>query len=183
MKYDPKIHHRRSIRMQNYDYSQPGYYFLTVCTHYWLCLFGEIDNGLMELNEAGQMIDKWWKKLNDKFTNVQILDYVIMPNHFHGIVNIVGADPCVCPKDGEHAGLPLQNISMKDIVQWFKTMTTNEYIRNVKEYEWKPFKESLWQRNYYEHIIRNETSLEQIRGYILNNPSQWDQDDYFLKKL
>ena len=191
MKYDPKIHHRRSIRLEGYDYSQEGCYFITICTHYWQCLFGEIDNDVMILNSAGSMIGRWWSELKNKFPDIKIDEYVIMPNHFHGIINIVGnnetkypvgADLSVCPdKKGEHTGSPLQYTPIGEIVQWFKTMTTNEYIRNVKQNDWKPFKMTLWQRNYYEHIIRNETSLGQIREYILNNPAQWQQDELFPK--
>ena len=104
--------------------------------------------------------------------------FVVMPNHFHEIINIVGADLCVCPdknknlKEGEHTGSPLH-----EIVQWFKTMTTNEYVRNVKQQNWPPFIGRLWQCNYYEHIIRNEDELNRIREYIINNPLYWSEDE------
>ena len=113
-----------------------------------------------------------------------------MPNHFHCIIENVGADLRVCPNDldvskmdasetdksvseilGEHAGSPLHRV-----MGWFKTMTTNEYIRGVKTLGWKPFDGKLWQRNYYEHIIRNERSYETISNYIIENPAKWDQD-------
>ena len=104
-----------------------------------------------------------------------------MPNHFYAIIqNIghVGADRCVCPDDhrhgrtsGEHIGSPLHRV-----IQWFKTMTTNEYIRGVKQYGWVPFPGRLWQRNYYEHILRNENEMSHIREYIRNNPAQWAKD-------
>jgi hypothetical protein len=119
-----------------------------------------------------------------------------MPNHFHGIIIIVGADLRVCPENadlrvcpdinnndnyrgehigqGEHIGSPLHKI-----VQWFKTMTTNDYIKNVRTYNWKPFNKKLWQRNYYEHIIRNEIELDKIREYILNNPMNWEIDENY----
>lgn len=96
-----------------------------------------------------------------------------MPNHFHGIVlnvDVVGVD-----NQGEHVGSLLHRV-----VQWFKTMTTNEYIRNVKQNNWPSFSGSLWQRNYYEHIIRNEDELNNIREYIQNNPLNWRSDDYFV---
>ena len=110
-----------------------------------------------------------------------------MPNHFHGIIFIVesvGADLRVCPDNeenastqkGEHVGSPLR-APLSQMIQWFKTMTTNEYIRGVKQLNWKPFNGKLWQRNYYEHIIRNDKELQQKTDYILDNPSRWDEDD------
>ena len=107
-----------------------------------------------------------------------------MPNHIHLIIinEHVGADPCVCPKPemdipkkGEHIGSPLNQI-----VQWFKTMTTNEYIKNIHLNDWKTFNGKLWQRNYYEHIIRNEHELRAYRKYIKDNPSRWEEDEYFV---
>jgi REP element-mobilizing transposase RayT len=184
MKYNPEIHHRRSVRLNGYDYSQTGYYFLTICTQEHKCLFGKIENDIMVLNDAGKMIDHWWNELKNKF-QIELDQYVIMPNHFHGVINIVGADLCVCHDNksgeqlGEHTGSPLQEPSINKIIQWFKTMTTNDYIYNVKQNHWKPFNGKLWQRNYYEHIIRDETSLWHIREYVTNNPCQWRQDELF----
>jgi len=155
------------------------------------------------LNDAGEMVEKWWYKLKNKFQNIELHESVIMPNHFHGIIQIttvvigVGADLRVCPdKTGSpHMGQsrriaptdripPTNRIAptgapLYEMVQWFKTMTTNEYIRNVKQNNWIPFNRKLWQRNYYEHIIRNEKSYYQIAEYILNNPVNWREDEYF----
>ena len=89
-KYDPDIHHRRSVRLKGYDYSHDGYYFVTICTQNRRCLFGEIKNRAMILNDAGKMIDCWWNKLKNKYANIEIDEYVVMPNHCHGIINIVG---------------------------------------------------------------------------------------------
>jgi REP element-mobilizing transposase RayT len=150
-------------------------------------LFGEIVDEKMILNEAGEMVVKWWNELPNKFPNVVLGEFVVMPNHFHGIIFIVetvGADLRVCPDNegnaaeqrGEHVGSPLQ-APLSQIMQWFKTMTTNEYIRGVKQLNWKPFIGKFWQRNYYEHIIRNEKELKQKTDYILDNPSRWDEDD------
>jgi REP element-mobilizing transposase RayT len=184
MKYNPEIHHRQSVRLNGYDYSQAGYYFITVCAQERECLFGKIENDLMILNDAGKMIGHWWNELKNKF-QIELDQYVIMPNHFHGIINIVGADLRVCPDNesniqlGEHTGSPLQGPSINKIIQWFKTMTTNDYIHNVKQNHWKSFNGKLWQRNYYEHIIRDEKSLWHIREYVANNPCQWRQDELF----
>ena len=179
---------RRSIRLKEYDYSQSGAYFVTICAHDRECLFGEIVDGKMILNDAGRMIEKWMHELSRKFNGIALGKYIIMPNHIHYIIeNIgsVGADLCVCPNNndidtndienrdmGEHAGSPLHKI-----VQWFKTMTTNEYIRNVKRNGWQPFSSRLWQRNYYERVIRNEDELNEIRQYIIDNPAKWYTDE------
>ena len=100
MKYNPDIHHRRSIRLKGYDYSQAGLYFITICTQNRLHLFGEIENGEIKINDAGQMVKKWWNELNHKYRNIEH-EQIVMPNHFHGIIQIkstvVGADLRVCP--------------------------------------------------------------------------------------
>jgi REP element-mobilizing transposase RayT len=193
MKYDPEKHHRRSIRLQGYDYAKPGGYFITVVAHRRECLFGEIADARMQLNAAGQMVEKWWLELEHKFPAVSTGTYVVMPNHFHGVIVIndvpVGADlrvgPGVSKEDGAHVetegahaedrgahvGAPLPVI-----VQWFKTMTTNEYIRGVKQLGWPAFDGKLWQRNYYEHIIRNDDDANRIHQYIESNPAGWAGD-------
>jgi REP element-mobilizing transposase RayT len=200
------VHHRKNIRLQGYDYSQAGGYYVTIVMPERECLFGEIVGEEMILNEAGKMVEKWWNVLPDKFPSVTADAFVVMPNHFHGIIFItVGADLRVGPgsvemgdgsEKGEHVGSPLQddgmdnqmgahtgaplpqpNAPLSQIVQWFKTMTTNEYIRGVKQLHWMPFIGKLWQRNYYEHIIRNEGDYERIFNYIATNPSNWAEDE------
>jgi REP element-mobilizing transposase RayT len=194
MPYNPNIHHRRSIRLKGYDYSQAGRYFVTICVQNRKCLFGEIRLGAhagaplpnttkMILNDAGRMVEKWCMELPNKFPDIEIDTYIIMPNHFHAIITNVGAHLCVRPNDnppvsgeqsvsGEHIGSPLQ---------WFKTMTTNEYIRGVKVLGWQPFDKKLWQRNYYEHVIRNEQSYRNITEYIINNPANWIKDQLYTE--
>lgn len=189
-KYDPNIHHRKSIRLKGYDYSQAGLYFITICVQDREHLFGQITDGEMILNDAGKMVEKWYYKLENKFPDIKCHEMIVMPNHFHCIIeNVgpvdgqVGADPRVCPKLelvdihtpilGEHVGSPLHRV-----VQWFKTMTTNEYIRGVKNLGWPPFNGKLWQRNYWEHIIRNEQSYQRISAYIIKNPEKWADDKF-----
>ena len=210
------IRHRRSIRLPGYDYSQAGAYFITICVQNRACLFGEIIDREMRLNDSGLMVHRWYTELENKFPDIQCHEFVCMPNHVHcivahvygnhvdGNVVVVGADLRVCPDsmsppiwcnrqslsgeqttheqttceqttEGEHAGSPLHRV-----VQWFKTMTTNEYIRHVKQDGWPPFKGKLWQRNYWEHIIRNEQELIRIRDYIKNNPKNWNLDTLHL---
>lgn len=173
-------HQRRSIRLQGYDYSQSGAYFVTICVQNRECLFGDIFDGVMQLNDAGQIIVDWYWELEQKFPDIQCGDFICMPNHVHFIaINTgnptpVGADLCVCPSPtprGEHTGSPLPQV-----VQWFKTMTTNAYINGVKNQRWQSFNKRLWQRNYYEHIVRNDSDFIRIQQYIQNNPALWQQD-------
>lgn len=176
------IKSRKSNRLDSYDYSQNGYYFVTVCTQGRKEWFGRIDGGKMVLNEAGQMIDRWWNEIFRKYDSILLDEYIIMPNHLYGIINIVGARLCVRPNDqmnGQtHRSAPTDMFhpALGNVLQWFKTMSTNEYIRNVKNNNWQRFDKRLWQRNYYEHVIRNEDDLGHIREYIVNNPLHWDID-------
>jgi REP element-mobilizing transposase RayT len=156
-RFNPEIHHRRSIRLKGYDYSQQGSYFITVCTHH-----REL---LLESSPVQDMLRSFWGKLSNKFPMVQSDEFVIMPNHIHGIIMItVGATPRGCPNLG-------------GIVDWYKTMTTNAYIKGVKKNQWAGFNGRLWQRNYYEHVIRDEEDLNRIRQYIIDNPIKWDEDE------
>ena len=193
MALDPEKHHRRSIRLKDYDYSQAGLYFITICVTDMECFFGVVVDGKMVLNAAGKMIEKWYRELAHKFPDIEPSDFVVMPNHFHAIIinkgnaAAVGADLRVRPTDaktehlipnggvlGEHIGSPLHRV-----VQWFKTMSTNEYIRGVKDHGWPRFLGKLWQRNYYEHIIRSQRSFQNISGYIENNPEKWEDDRFY----
>jgi putative transposase len=159
---------RKTIRLKDYDYSIPGAYFVTICTYKNQFLFAETKDGVLKLNNVGEMIEGYWINLANKFPAVEMDEYIIMPDHLHGLIFIVGADPCVCPDSGAHTGAPLQKI-----IQWFKTMTTNAYIRGVKKKKWRPFTDKLWQRGYYEHIVRNAHDLNDTRHYIKNNPARW----------
>jgi REP element-mobilizing transposase RayT len=193
MTYNSDIHHRRSIRLRNFDYASAGAYFVTICAQGRECLFGEVVDGVMAANDAGRMVEKWWCELALKFPLVEPDSFVTMPNHFHGIIFLVGADLCVRPdlldrpseighthrcaptqdiKSGVHAGA-----SLPTIIQWFKTMTTNEYMKNVSQSAWPPFPGRLWQRNYFERVIRNDAELDKFRNYILHNPARWTEDE------
>ena len=160
---------------------------MTMCTQKRECLFGGAVYGRIRLNEIGKMVEKWWFEIIKKFQEVELDEYVTMPNHFHGIVVLVGADLRVCPDGGKggHIGPPLQKPgangqakrpALPNVIQWFKTMTTNEYLRNVKEKGWTPISQRLWQRNYFEHVIRSEESLNKIREYVFTNPGLWETD-------
>ena len=112
------------------------------------------------------MLTVWWNKLSDKFVGVTPGKYIVMPNHFHGIVEI----------DTTNNGVPLSKI-----IQWFKTMCTNEYLRGVKTLGWQFVDRKLWQRSYYEHIIRSDEDYENIYFYIQNNPAKWEEDQEYSK--
>ena len=188
MRFDPERHHRRSIRLKGYDYHQPGAYFVTICTQDRACLFGDAVEGEIQLNDAGRMVHDVWNELPNHYPGIAIDAFVVMPNHIHGIMILVGADPRVCPNAGQppvgvgpraYPGQPqgvAPTLGLPDVVHRFKTMTTRRYTDGAKQLGWEPFRGRLWQRNYYEHIIRNEESLNRIREYILTDPMHWAMD-------
>ena len=161
MKFDPDIHHRCSIRLADFDYSSAGFYFVTICVQGRECLLGEIADGEVVLNEAGRMVEDTWLELSVQYPGIALDEHVVMPNHFHGI--IVLQSPAV--------------LSLPDVVHRFKSLTTTRYRYGVNNDNWPPFPGKLWQRNYYERIIRNENELHQIRQYIHDNPAQWESDN------
>jgi len=181
MKYNPRIHHRRSIRLQDYDYSSEGAYFVTMCTQNRECLFGEIVNGQMILNEHGKIVEQCWNDLPNHYDNIALDAFIIMPDHFHGIIFIVSVDSVdsVNAVDSVSVGaihelprLRRRKMLLPKIVGRFKMNSAKQInqMRNTPGI-------SVWQRNYYEHIIRDEKSLENIRNYIINNPLQWYYDN------
>jgi len=183
--YDPERHRRRSIRLKDYDYTQAGAYFVTICTQDRTCLFGEVVDGCMGLNGAGQMLAAMWNGIPARLPGVEIDAFVVMPNHLHGIILL--ADAVGAPLVGAHAHAAVNRATTRvaptdisrlgDVVGAFKSLATVEYVRGVKTTRWPAFRVRLWQRNYYEHIIRNEQSLNRIRQYIDENPLRWAFDD------
>jgi REP element-mobilizing transposase RayT len=153
---------RHSLRLKDYDYSQAGAYFVTLVTQGRNNLWGQVIDEAVNLNPSGEMVSRWWQELEVKFSSVKIDEFVVMPNHLHGIIWLY------CQAQPE--------IYLSDIIRWFKTMTTNEYIRGVKNLSWPPFNKRVWQRNYFDHIIRDEVDWNNHRLYILDNPRQWSQD-------
>ncbi len=162
MVYNPEKHNRQSIRLKGYDYSNAGAYFITLCIQDREKFLSNVSDSSVDLTIAGNMIEKWWLELINKYPNIDLDEYIIMPDHFHGIIWIKNYET---------------EINIPRILQWFKAMSTNEYIRNVKENNWKPFNKKLWQRNYYEHIIKNEKPLINIREYIKKNPLNWSESN------
>ena len=153
---------RKQIRLPEYDYSKPGAYFITICTYKKANLFGQImrnQEGRICLQsfpyKNDKMIEKWIREIEHAFPTVGIDTHIIMPDHIHLILQIHD---------------PTNMTPIPTVIEWFKTMTTNEYIRSVKEGKYPPFHKSVWQRGYYEHIIRNIDDLTEIRNYIIRNP-------------
>jgi len=197
MSYDPRIHNRHSIRLRGYDYTQAGWYYVTICTQNKLYLFGKIINGKMVLNDAGKMINNNWMDLLNRFSFITHDEYIIMPNHIHGIIvlkNDVGASLVDAPNTpnmnltnnspdiikqnfindkGAGTGPAPTQYGLSDVIGAFKSITTHEYIIGVRNSNWPKFKKRLWQRNYYEHIIRNNSDLNRVRKYIIDNPQKW----------
>jgi REP element-mobilizing transposase RayT len=164
-------HRRRSIRLQGYDYSQAGAYFVTVSTHDKECLFGEIADGEIKLNAFGEVAQASWYELPQHFSYLGLDVFVIMPNHVHGIIvlNGVGAQHAAPPRGGLRPNV--QAGSLGAVVRSFKSAVSKQ----INELQGTPGM-PVWQRNYYEHVIRNAEELHRIRQYIVNNPLQWALD-------
>ena len=178
----PEARRRRSIRLKGYDYSRTGAYFVTTVTQNRLCLFGDVVGDEMHLNEAGIMAQKMWETLPHRFPGRDLDAFVIMPNHIHGIIAInepVGAS-VVSAQDnsmatGERATTRVAP-TLGDVMGAYKSLTTIEYARGVTTWGWQSFDRRLWQRNYYERVIRDGRELDRAREYIANNPMQWALD-------
>jgi len=166
--------HRRSIRLRGYDYSAAGAYFVTVCAKDRACLFGEVVDGEMRLNDAGNVAQRCWQDIPCHFPHAGLDEFVIMPNHVHGIIVLTDRD-----RDDHDVGAknfsPLRqppngtSKTIGSIVRGFKIGVTKWMRRNTPV-------QTVWQRNYYEHVIRNEDSLDRIRRYIAENPLRWAYD-------
>ena len=244
-KYNPQIHHRRSIRMKGYDYSQAGLYYITICCQDRACLFGDIRDKKMILNDAGKMVETQWLNLTTRFPKIILHEFIVMPNHFHSILEITndidtpsgrqGIAPTgiapTAPDDiavratlvvartdeteseiekseiekseienseiekseieksedpepplGRPQGIaPTGDKTVGDIIGAFKSIVTVEYIRGVKTMDWPAFRKRLLQRDYYEHIIRNEGEYKRITDYIVDNPAKWKGDKFHGK--
>jgi len=234
---DPVRPRRRSIRLRGYDYSRAGAYFVTICAQDRACLFGEVVDGVMVLNEAGVMLAEHWTALPQRFPTITLDAFVVMPNHLHCVLVLhdasgagghegrpyddvvrdtdvddddnadVGAPLVGARGDGSadhdavdvdasgaggHEGRPYDDNAdvgaplvgarhdtaarLGLVIGAFKSMTTVAYGRGVRQFAWPTFRGRLWQRNYYEHIVRDNAEMDRIRGYIAENPSKWAVD-------
>ena len=159
------IYRNRTLRLKNYDYSQNGLYFITICTNDRQAYFGEIKDGQLIPNNAGKMVEDMWLGLYNRFDFIDLHNHIVMPNHFHAIIEITNS------QNSTHIG---------NIIGAFKSLSTNAYIKGVHNHNWLGFEKKLWQKNYYEHIIRSEKSYLYISDYITNNPLKWDLDRFYI---
>ncbi|MGC3980762.1 MAG: hypothetical protein QM808_05830 [Steroidobacteraceae bacterium] len=166
---------RRYMRLRNYNYSETGAYFVTICAYQKRCMFGEISDGAMVLNKLGTLIESTWLQLSDHLPGLALDEFVIMPNHLHGIVALSGTGVMnYASTAGVNVGarfIAPAPTSLGAVIRSFKARCTVVY-RAANSTGTDP----LWQRNYYEHVIRNGKSLCAIREYIVNNPAQWALD-------
>lgn len=186
---------------ERYDYSQVGAYSITICTYKHEFFFGEIENREMRLNAYGSIAKHQWEQLSEQFKEIELGEFVIMPNHIHGIViiqnphikteiedKIVGAGPAPARSQsnigqpqgfGQPQGLPLRRKTIGGVVGAYKSLVANECLKIFKSKN--KIMGKLWQRNYYEHIIRDEKSYGDIAAYIINNPAQWELDELYSR--
>lgn len=174
MTFNPDIHHRRSIRLQDYDYSAGGAYFVTICTLDRQCYFDQFSQLRVIVNDE-------WNKIPVRFHNVYLDENVVMPNHFHGIIICRDAPrgyPSEYPSghSQEKPGHPQGDApTLGDVVGGFKSLCVNAWLKEIKA-ENLNATGKFWQKNYYEHVIRTEEEMNRIRQYIVDNPLQWELD-------
>jgi REP element-mobilizing transposase RayT len=176
VRYDPDRHRRRSIRLRKYDYSRGGLYFITICTHQRECLFGNIADGTMHLSALGEVAGEEWRRSAALRPALALDAFVVMPNHVHGIVTIVEPEGDV----GAHSNAPRRHTSLHraprsvaTFVGGFKGAVTRR-VNALRGTTGTP----VWQRNYYERVIRDEDEFERILWYIEDNPRRWAEDEY-----
>lgn len=155
---------RNSVRYPGYDYAQAGTVFVTLCTSGRQRLFGEVVDQAVSLSPAGELVQHAWQCIPERFPGVLIDAWIVMPDHLHGLL-MMGAGP--------GPELRLGAVKSGDIVRWFKSATVSGYRRGVVEGGWMPYEHHLWQRDYYDHIVRNDADLDRVRDYIAANPSRW----------
>ncbi|MBN2290581.1 MAG: transposase [Candidatus Glassbacteria bacterium] len=157
---------RRSPRLQGYDYSSPGAYFVTVCTYKGRCILGEVVDGVMRLNDAGRVVSDSWRWLENQYTYVKLDEFIIMPNHIHGILLII--NEC----RGRSRTAPTgKRKPLGRLIGAFKTIST----KRINQMRGTPGM-AIWQRSYYERVVRRTDRMDRIRKYIINNPARWVRD-------
>jgi putative transposase len=190
MNYDPTFHHRRSIRIPDYDYSQPGKYFITLITKHRECTLGKVIFGKNQLNEAGKIVASIWKSLPERYPQIDLGESVVMPNHFHFVITIQPGKSVV-PIENE--GQNIYNMGgfhnpVKDqydrrrmtipLVVGYLKMNSAGRINSLTGCSGS----SVWQRDYYEHIIRDEVEDRHITEYIRHNPVHWEEDEFWIRE-
>ncbi len=185
--HDKTIHNRHSIRIPGYDYSIPDFYFITICTENKQCIFGHVRDGKMILNNIGKIVHNEIINIPKFHKHIVIHEFIVMPNHIHVILEIapsVGAHVCAqnhiggCAANGAQTCAPTTPPGFGNKISYLA-----QTIRGFKSGVTKQIGRSIWQRNYYEHIVRDDKDYENIRGYIMTNPATWDADVLFEKSI
>jgi REP element-mobilizing transposase RayT len=161
---------RKTIRLKEYNYSLPGVYFVTICVQGHECILGNILNEAMQLSSQGNIAETCWQQIPEHFPNAALDAFIVMPNHIHGIIIIQELDDKLSRRGEVTSPLPMPTLGK--VVAYYKYQSTkqmNAITGNIGA--------KIWQRNYYEHIIRNSKELDNIRRYILGNPAMWGLDD------
>lgn len=222
-KYNPNSHHRRSIRLKGYDYSQAGLYFITICCQDRAHLFGENINGQIKLNAFGQIAHQEWMATEKIRNNIALHEIIVMPNHIHGIIEILFEKGASKNKEKEIGKFRSPSQTIGAIIRGYKIATIKKIKDRINNYtgeldsrnkeredsstgelqfaptqtqtqfastqtQFDPTTKKIiqlnfkiWQRNYYEHIIRNELAYQRISEYIINNPKKWEEDKFHKK--
>lgn len=163
----PRYGTRKTTRVPGFDYRQPGPYFVTICTQNRQLLFGWAQYDGVQRSAAGHMVADVWRTAPDVFPGVELDAFVVMPNHVHAILTL-------------GTGTIERNPTLGDVMKWFKTLTTVEYVKGVMTRGWPRFHDRLWQHRSYDHIIRNDADLDRVRAYIEVNPWKWDRDNLYI---
>lgn len=189
MTFDHKSHHRKSIRLRDYDYRQAGAYFITICTQDRECLFGEIVDDDVQLNNAGRIVKTIWQEIPIHYPQVELDEFVIMPNHFHAIFNIRPSEPgagrkpapafdqtfvCYKPTLAPSMAVASNAPTVGQIMRRFKSMSAIAANKSLGRSS-----QPLWQRNYWERVVRDEKELHGLQEYIVNNPAKWKLDKLY----
>jgi len=160
-----ELPYRKKIRLSNYDYSQPGYYFVTICTKNKIHYFGEIENRIMKLTKAGKIAINCWHDIPARFQNIGLDEFVIMPDHIHGIIiieNHKGRQPSK------------SRPTLGDVIGSYKSLVVYNYSRFIKINKLNNVNPYIWQKRFHDNIIRSKYALNKIRKYIINNPKNWN---------
>jgi putative transposase len=166
-------HRRFNLRLKNFDYSQPGYYFVTICVPDWKPILSRVFGGKVILNQAGTAVHKTWLDLPRRFPSINIHEFVVMPNHFHGILQLtqpIRIAPKGAASSAPTTGKPFEYPTVGKVLRAFKSISAIDVNRILVRKA-----EPVWQRGYYDHIIRTGQDFEEIRAYILENPARWEQ--------
>lgn len=162
---------RKTIRLKDYDYTKPGYYFVTINTDKNIQNVSKIINGKIELNESGKIIDMVWNDLPKHYPNCKLDEYIIMPNHVHGIIKLINCREELIIIPDKNVKTKKINHGLPEIIRGFKTFSSKTINEKIE-----PEQKFRWQKSYYDRIIRNEHELDNVRRYISNNPVNWEND-------